>query len=160
MKISVSLVLIAVLASAGCASGGANASAGTATRLERSIGTGGPMDVRDKSLKVIRMHQFEILREEPAPNLYFESRWRDRAPFADEAAIGITKAQTRVMVRANQRGSSSIGDTYSVDLTVENRVQRSGSDVWDPTIATAMYNEYVKRIVQDLKTELEIGVRR
>ena len=145
---------------AACASAGQNAGVATATRLERSIGVGSPNDVRDRSLKVIRMHLYELLREEGPPNIYFETRWRDRAPFADEAAMGIAKAQTRVIVRATPRSSASIGDVYSVDLTIENRVQRTDNATWDPTVATPMYGEYVNRIVQDLKNELQIGVRR
>jgi hypothetical protein len=153
------IALAAVIA--GCSGAMQANTAATATRFERGLGMASARDVMDKTSKVIRQHQFEVFRSENPPNLYLETHWRTRAPFEDEEKLGVTSAQTRVIMRAQQRTTSSLADFYSVDLTIENRVQRmGGGDTWDSSLATPQYVEYANRITQDLKDELNIGVRR
>jgi hypothetical protein len=154
-----SILLLASVLAACSAATTANAP-GTATRFERGLGVASARDVMDKTVKVIRQHQFEVFRTENPPNLYLETHWRSRAPFDDEQMQGVTAAQTRVIMRAAPRGTSTLAEFYSVDLTIENKVQRGGSETWDATLATPQYIAYANRITQDLRDELNIGVRR
>jgi hypothetical protein len=155
------LFVMCLVAISGCSGAMQANNAATATRFERGLGMASARDVMDKTSKVIRQHQFEVFRSENPPNLYLETHWRTRAPFEDEERVGVVAAQTRVIMRAQQRGTSTLADFYSVDLTIENRVQRmGGGDTWDATLATPQYVAYANRITQDLKDELNIGVRR
>lgn len=128
-------------------------------RFERQVGTGSAQDLVSISTRVVRQHRFEIYKEEGAPRIYIETRWLDRHPFDDEQALGVTQAQTRLMLRGTSHGSTPLGALYRLDLTVENRVQLGAPDEWTESMATADYRKYADRITEDLKRELTVGVR-
>jgi hypothetical protein len=157
LSLSLARVCITCLAVAACATGGPQ---GNDARFERDIGTATLVDAYDRSMKVIRQHQFEIERESREGMLYVETRWRDRTPFPDEQALGIGAAQVRMLVRANQRSGTSLGELYNVNITIENRVQLRGTMDWTETVATREYRAYAQRIAEDLRRELDLGVRR
>lgn len=152
------LMLVAVLALTACSARG---SAANAARFERSAGIGTAPDIQMRVDKIFRLHQFEIEREAEPPTMYWETRWRNRAPFADEQALGVNVAQIRLIVRTAPRGSTSpAGQLYDVNLAIQTRVQTVAGSDWSEAIATPQYREYAQRIYDDLKRELEIGVRR
>lgn len=142
---------------AGCASSG---NGGADTRFERAVGTGSVTDVLERSMKVLRQHQFEIQQQMDAPNIYIETKWRARVPFDDEVVIGVRLAQTRAIVRAKPRGTGGMGETYAVDVTIENRVQRTEGSDWLTDVATPLYRKYADQITSDFRNELTIGVRK
>lgn len=146
-----------VLAAACATSQGAEANQ---ARFERTVGNATALDAYERSMKVIRQHQFQVERESREAGLYIESRWRSRVPFADEAALGINAAQIRVIVRGTPRSGTSQGELYSVSIAIENRVQAAGSMDWTEATATAEYRAYAQQITEDLRRELDLGVRR
>jgi hypothetical protein len=155
-------IATAALALAACASGGASSTADGVRQFERNVGTGSASDVVDRSLKVLRLHQFQIEQQEAPPNIYIQTRWRDRAPDDAEQMRGVTATQARVIVRANQRSSThpTGGAVYSVNVSVEGREQLQGSTSWQDATSSEQFAKWAERIVNDFKTELEIGVRR
>jgi len=153
---SIAAILVAGTIASGCASAGAGANS---TRFERDVGTGSATDVYNRSMKIIRQYFFELERETTESMIYLETRWRDRTPFADEQALGIERAQNRIIIRATPRSQMGMGEIYSVNLIVENRVQVRGSMDWTEATATADYRRYADQITEDLKRELNIGVR-
>jgi hypothetical protein len=148
--------LAAVLLLAACSARGTDANL---TRFDRSVGVGTATDIQDRVMKVLRLHQFVIEREQDPPNIYIETRWRNRRPFEDEQHLGITAAQIRAIVRTSSRSSTPQGQLFNVNLRIETRVQLPGSSDWSSEIATPQYQEYVEVIFEDLRRELEIGVR-
>jgi hypothetical protein len=142
---------------AACASA---ASPANDARFERNVGIATASDAYAGAMKVIRQYQFEIERETQETQLYIETRWRPRNPFPDEQALGIGAAQIRMMVRANPRSGTSLGELYNVNIAVESRVQVRGSTDWTETVATREYRAYAQQITEDLKRELDLGVRR
>jgi hypothetical protein len=152
-------LLAAALAASACASRGG--SPNNALHFARGIGSGSASDVITRAHRVLALHQFEIYQEEAPPSIYIETRWRTRQPFEDEAMLGIDAAQTRAIVRARPRNATSaMGEAYTVDLTVENRVRVKGTEDWVHTTVTPQAEAFGKRIAEDLRTELNIGVRR
>jgi hypothetical protein len=148
--------VLAVLLAAGCAArGGADN-----PRVDSNVGVATGPEAYDKSMKVIRQHQFVIERETIPPNLYIETRWRDRAPFPDEQALGIRAAQNRIIVRGTLRSTNNLGELFSVNMTIDNRVQLAGGVDWTEAAATPQYRQYALKITDDLKRELQVGVRK
>jgi len=156
-KARLAAVLLAGGLLAGCASSG---NGGVDTRFERAVGTGSAPDVLERSMKVLRQYQFEIQQQLEAPNIYIETKWRPRVPFDDEVMIGVRLAQTRAIVRAKPRGTGGMGETYAVEVTVENRVQRTEVSDWLTDVVTPMYRKYADQITSDFRNELTIGVRK
>lgn len=144
----------------GCSSGNPADSAATASRFERALGTGSPTDIIQRTDKVFSKYQFELHQRGELPNLYIETKWRNRAPFEDEEALGIVAAQTRAIVRGQRRIGGTNSEIYAAVLTVENRVQRERDGAWYDNVATKQYLAFANQITADLKYELEIGVRR
>ncbi len=140
---------------AGCASGGGG---GSDARVDRNLGSATLSDLMERSHRVIRLHQFEVEREEEEGMYYLETRWRDRTLFDDERALGIQAAQTRVVIRGNPRSPTAQGQFYSVNILVENRVSL-GSGEWRQEVLTDEFRGWANRIVEDLRRELDVGVR-
>lgn len=153
-----SALLLCVSMTAACATG-AGSAADTA-RFERDVGTGSAADVMEKTQKVLRQHQFEVRERTEPPNIFIETHWRDRAPFEDEAALGIRAAQSRIVVRARARGNTPLGELYAVNVAIETRVLPAGSTEWSPNTATEQYRRWADGITADFRRELNVGVRR
>lgn len=143
-----------------CASAGRAGTEADAARFEREVGTGSGPDVMASATKVIRQFQFEVREQTNPPNIYIETHWRDRTPFRDEQALGIEGAQTRLVVRARQRGTTPLGEVYGVNLAIENRVRTMGSESWSQASATREYRDWANRIADQFRRELNVGVRR
>jgi hypothetical protein len=159
MKVSRGLMLaflavVAVVAT-GCASGGGGSGE---VRLDRNVGSATLNDLRERANRVVRIHQFEIEREDDEGMYYLETRWRDRTLFDDERALGIQSAQSRVVVRGNPRSPTAQGQFYSVNIIVENRVSL-GIGEWREQVLTDEFRGWANRIIEDLRRELDVGVR-
>jgi hypothetical protein len=152
------MAILAVVLVAGCA--GSRGSASVA-HFARGIGVATGPEAVAKSHQVLSLHQFEIEREEELPSLYIETRWRNRTPFEDESALGVEAAQVRALVRGRSRSpTSSMGELYTVDMTIEQRVRVRGTAEWAHVTATDSARAFAARIVEDLRRELDVGVRR
>ena len=156
-RIAIVSLIVICAATVACSSRGVEANR---TRFSQDVGTATAIDAYERTMRVIRLHQFQIEREIQPPNLYIETRWRERAPFEDERGLGISQAQVRVIVRGTSRSATSKGELFSVNVAIENRVQLPFSTDWTEETASGQYRKYAQRIVDDLKRELEVGVRR
>lgn len=149
------VVSILLLAAAACASGGGSA------LYQREIGNASGLDAFDRAQLIISRHHYEVSEQDSIPFIRIETYWRPRQPFADEQALGITEAESRLLVIARVRGESEIGSIYNIRLTVDNRVRVAGAPDWNESINTPLFEDYADQIVQDFRTELtNIGVRR
>jgi hypothetical protein len=148
-------ILFAILGSIACASG----SGGPLFR--REIGTASAIDAVTLAEQVIARHGYEIHQSDPGPDMRILTYWRPRSPFADEAALGVTAAESRILVTARERAQTELGALYNVHMTVENRVRVAGSPDWNHSVNTDGFEDYADEIVENFRTELNnIGVRR
>jgi hypothetical protein len=139
-----------------CASGG-----GGSAVYRRDVGNASFVDAVDRSSLILTRHHYEVLSLDSIPFLRIETHWRPRPPFDDEVGMGVTQAETRVIVTARVRGETEMGSVYNVQLQVENRVRAGGVPDWNERTNTPMFRTYADEIVQDLRQEfLNIGVRR
>lgn len=131
------------------------------TRFQRNVGQASPTYARELAMRILTQYGFVVEREEPVPSIVIQTRWRPRAPFADEETLGIRGAENRMFVMARPRSATNNAQTYSVDVVIENRVQLLGSEAWTEASATPEYEKWANRIVEDFTRELNVGgVRR
>jgi hypothetical protein len=151
-------VLVGTMVGSACASAGPEANR---TRFQRNVGQATPAFARELAMRILTQYGFVVEREEPIPNIMIQTRWKPRAPFPDEEALGIRSAENRMLVTARPRTATNNAQIYSVDVVIENRVQLLGSDVWTEASATPEYEKWTNRIVTDFTRELNVGgVRR
>jgi hypothetical protein len=160
MRRGVSLVLIG----AGFGLGACSTTRGpeaNLVRFQRTVGQATPSTARELAMRIITQYGFVVEREQPIPNLVIHTRWRERAPFPDEEALGISHAQNRMVIMTRPRSSTNNQVTHSVDVSIENRVQLVGSEAWTDASATREYEKWASRIIEDFTRELNVGgVRR
>lgn len=150
------LALTALLLVAGCASTG---EAGPTQSWDLGLAT--PGDASQKSIEVFRNYRFEVEREEGPPNIYILTRWQQRNPLADEAALGADLAQTRFIIEARARRRNPQGeDLFIVRLRVENRLRLDGpSSDWVEHPLTSDFRAFASQVAGDLRASLEAGIR-
>lgn len=145
----------------GCA--GSSESRVTEERFTTTVGTATLSDLRDNFEKIVldRYHyEYEIQRE-TTTSLYYETRWKERSPFEDEAQRGIESVRTRVIVegRPRTRRGDEGGELYSVRFTGEMRVRYLTSDEWIASPISREARNFFRSITRDLDVELRSGFR-
>jgi hypothetical protein len=141
---------------AGCATAG-----GAGPTQSWDLGLATPGDASQKSTEVLRNYRFEVEREEGPPNIYILTRWQQRPPFEDEAALGADLAQTRFIVEARARRRNPQGeDLFTVRLRVENRLRLDGpmSD-WVERPLTEEFRSFATQVAGDIRASLQSGIR-
>jgi len=118
-------------------------------------------DAMDKPVRVLRNHLYDMERQDGPPNIYLLTRWHQRRPLADEAALGAELAHTRFIVegRPRQRNPETGDDLYTVRVRVENQLQMQGETDWVRVEPTADFRAYAAHIADLIREELEMGVR-
>jgi hypothetical protein len=155
-KLTVAVALIMLAAACGGQRG-----TSSVAHFGRGLGLATAPETIEKTHRVLGLHQFDIEQDEGPPSIYIETRWKDRTPFADEQALGIDAAQIRAMVRARPRSTTStLGEVYTVDMTIEQRVRLMGSMEWVHHTITAEARAHAAEIAEMLRRELDVGVRR
>ncbi|MGH7467183.1 MAG: hypothetical protein ACRENP_04275 [Longimicrobiales bacterium] len=151
------VAILTVAAFAACASGGGRGSA----VYQREIGNASATDAVSRALLILSRNHFEVYQQEAAPFIRIETHWRTRRPFTDEVALGITNAESRVIVTARVRGETDVGSVYSVRMAVENRVKVGENMEWNDRTNTPMFRKFAEEMTGQFRTELiNIGVRR
>jgi len=150
-------VIPVLVLGAGCASGGGG---GSSALFQRNVGNASRPDALDRSLRIVHQFQYEILRQDDGTDIRIETHWKPRVPFDDEIVLGITAAETRLIITANLRNDLKATASYDVNLTIENRVRTGGDENWTMNTVTGMFREYADQVTSDFKRELTIGVRR
>lgn len=151
------LLLCAALFPVACASG---SRADTAV-YRRDVGNASASDTWDFALKTIRRHQYDIHSQDSVPEIRIETHWKSRKPFADELSLGVTAAESRVIITARPRGQSEMGAIYNINIAVDNRIRVAGGTDWNESTNTALFQQYADEITNDFKREIQnLGVRR
>jgi len=154
MRWSVFLVVAAVTSA--CASGG-----GGSAVYRREIGNASLNDVLSRSRLILNRYQYEVLEQDSLPFVRIETHWRERRPFEDETAMGITEAETRLIISARARAQTDLGGTYNIRLTMENRVRLMDAPEWNEKTNTTMFQRYADEVTAEFRKEIsDIGVRR
>jgi len=149
-------LLLVLISIAGCAS----ANGGTAL-YRRDIGTASGPDAVTLAEQVINRRGYEVEHVETTPEIRMLTKWKQRRPLADEQALGITAAESRIIVVGRQRGQTEMGSFYSINMTIENRVRVAGSPDWNEALNTEMFRAYADEISEDYRQLItNIGVRR
>jgi hypothetical protein len=155
------LLSLVLLSTAACATG-----QGGSALYRREIGMASAPDAITLAEQVIHRHGFQIDHAEEAPEIRILTHWRNRLPFEDEVALGVTGAESRILVVGRVRHTTDLGTYYVVHLTMENRLQTDpfqggGEAAWSDTINTDMFTAYADEIADDYKLLVSnIGVRR
>ena len=149
------------LASFGCASAASRGVATAAARFQRDLGTATLRDVERQVPRVLNRHQYEIERSDESPSLLtIETRWNPRYPFPDELERGVVQARTRLTLTARARArTGGAADIRVVELLAENMVQIGDSATWQAEFMTPMFAQYLDGIAEELRTELQTGIR-
>jgi hypothetical protein len=149
------LLLLLLVILPACASTGGSA----VYRME--VGGGTESNAREVVERVMAFNQYELDRVEESPNFRMESRWRLRPPLADERALGITEAESRVILVGRLRAPSELGEQFAFTIIVENRTRAGAGEPWVPTRNTDMFVQYARGIAEQVEQEFRtIGVRR
>lgn len=159
-----SLLLTVSLFAGACASAGDPA-------FRQTIGNASTTDAYESSIKIIERFHYEVLQDDTdSRNLRIETHWSSRPPFEDEAALGITRAESRLIVEGRARGHRSAGGVegaeapsphFAVRIAVDNRVQTADNPDWTETVSTPMFRAYAESIAEEFANELnKSGVRR
>ncbi len=153
---------LALLSLPGCASSHARES--PPAEVTADVGVGTAADIDRKAREVLARYRFQVVRVQPPPDVYYETEWLRRDPFDDERSAGAEAAQSRVIVRARQRGlgisSTSIANTFAIDVTVENMVRAAGGADFRPAPLTPAFRAFAKKLTDELELELRSGLRR
>jgi hypothetical protein len=148
------LFVLLIVLSTGCAGSGSGKSGTGGKSYSAQIG----ITYQDEFWAVTRRvvldkYQYQVTREEESPRqLYFETAWKERSVFADEVKMGITAAQTRIIVRANAR---HIGQ-YKLQFNAENEYQYAASGEWRSGPMSKELKHYLSEIAGRLKHEFRL----
>ena len=152
------LIAAAVLVYSACA--GAQLSQ---SDIERTIGRATERDIVALVPETLQRHGYVIYNNRRTSDmLYFETNWRSRAPFEDEAAQGAYAARTRIIIRA-RRSSDML---FTLRLEAQNQVNGvpyasdSAGSGWSTIPATDLYREYVRELSSEIQLQVDAGQRR
>lgn len=154
-------VLVIILFLIGCT--GSSESRVTEGRYTTAVGTATFSGLRNNFEKIVldRYHyEYEIQRE-TTTSLYYETRWKERAPFDDELQRGIEAVRMRIIVegRPRTRRGDEGGELYAVRFTGEILVNYIASDQWISSPMSREARNYFRAITRDLDVELRTGFR-
>ena len=156
----VAMVTVVGVFGAGCASGGVSGYAETLWRED--LGRITQATLEDGLDKMIRKHALQLDRNQPSGrDLYYELGWRTRDIFAQEEAIGVTKARNRIVIRGRMIEASLDGSgVYRFTWELENEVATVDTPEWHPNAIPEEVVEQYRPIYSDLTLEVRSGVRR
>lgn len=131
----------------------------TQAGYQRELGVATEHDIRNSLLGVMKRTGFDIVRYNGPPQIYAESQYRSRYPFADEQEMGITAARNRIILTARRVPQRThMGDLYDVEIDIQNEVQ-VGSGAWTSQVRTQEFLNYAKKLADDLEHEVRSAVR-
>ena len=150
------LLILAVAGVAACASG-----RGGSALYRKDIGTASLRDAVSLGLRIAQQFHYEIFQIDTVTEIRILTHWKTRRPFADELALGVTSAETRMLIVGRQRGHTDMGSIYNVNVTLENRVQVAGSEDWNESLNTEMFRRHADEITGEYRKLITaIGVRK
>ena len=145
----------------GCASAGGGSARLASGYFQQDVGNATARDVERRTPRILERYHYVIVRHETSERrTYIETDWRQRTPFEDEEARGISSVQSRIIIRARQRGGA-VGSTALMVVTfrMENLALDEDSGQWRQAVVTDMFRAYAKEIADRLKDEFTSGIR-
>jgi hypothetical protein len=148
------LIVLLVVLSTGCAGSGSGKSDTGGKSYSAQIGITYRAEFFGVTEHILlNKYQYQVGRQEEDPRqLYFETAWKERSVFADEVEMGITAAQTRIILRANAR---HIGQ-YKIQFYAENEYQYAASGEWRSGPMSKELKHYLSEIAGRLKHEFRL----
>ncbi|MCH8486690.1 MAG: hypothetical protein LAT75_07475 [Candidatus Cyclonatronum sp.] len=142
-----------------------NACAGSGQSGEReyvyrsNIGNATELDMQRVIPRYISRINFIMYRDNiTLEGTYFETEWRERAPFDDEIALGATQAQNMIVV-SSRAPTGQVTSAHRAQIEIYNQLFIEEQGGWVRHISTAQAEEYFRDIARNLSQELESGVR-
>lgn len=152
------LTVLTVLLLSGCMGARLNQS-----NVERRIGHATSQDIIDTVPKILGGNGYTLFNTRRTDDtIYFETTWRNRVPFDDEAERGAEAARTRIILRA-RRSSATL---FTVRLEAQNEVSGISDGAgppgtgWSTIPATDDYKAYILELSTLIKLEVDAGSRR
>ena len=127
--------------------------------VQNRIGRATARDIVVLVTETLQRHGYIIYNNRRSVDvLYFETNWKSRAPFEDEAAQGADGARTRIIIRA-RRASDMF---FTLRLEAQNQVSGIpyATSRWSTIPATDLYKEYVGELSSEIRLLVEAGRRR
>ncbi|MDP2955090.1 MAG: hypothetical protein Q8N53_01600 [Longimicrobiales bacterium] len=139
------------------------ASLATQGRTEQVIGRASYYSIMTEIPEVLGNVGYTVYdKRETSSALYIETSWQERAPFEDEAAVGVEYARTRFIARA-QKTTPQI---FTLRLQAENQVRGRSDESWHQSVGdwstsppTEMYEAYMLDIFTEIKLRVAAGLR-
>ena len=139
------------------------ASLATQGRTEQVIGRASYYSIMTEIPEVLGSLGYTVYdKQETSTALYIETSWQERAPFEDEAAMGVDYARTRFIVRARKANPQ----VFTLRLQAENQVQGRSNASWHESVgawstspATEMYEAYMLDVFTEIKLRVDAGLR-
>ena len=156
------LAALAVLAAAGCASGGGGSSAledlwredlGRMTKATLDAGLG----------KITQKYTLRVDRNEQRPReFYYELAWMPRDVVAEEELLGVTNARNRIVLRGQllEGGFGAGSESYRVTWELYNEITSATQTAWHPGKIPEVVVEEFRPIFSDLSMEVRTGMWR
>lgn len=130
--------------------------------LERSAGHASGPDIVTKIPQTLRRRSYTIHdSRRTGRTIYFETNWKSRQPFEDEADSGADLARTRIIVRARQ----SAGKLFALSIEAQNEVRGVpdagdwAGESWSTIPATEMFRGYARELIEEIRLEVDAGLR-
>ena len=127
--------------------------------VQNRIGRATERDIVVLVTETLQRHGYIIYNNRRSVDvLYFETNWKSRAPFEDEAAQGADGARTRIIIRA-RRASDMF---FTLRLEAQNQVSGIpfAASRWSTIPATDLYKEYVGELSSEIRLLVDAGSRR
>ena len=150
------LFLMLLIVIGACASG-----RGGSALYRRDVGTASGLDALSIGRQIMDRYAYEIETLDTIPDIRVVTHWKQRRPFQDEAELGITAAESRMIISGRHRGQTEMGSFYAVTVTLENRVRVPSSPDWNESTNTPMFRAHADEITNEYRRLItNIGVRR
>jgi hypothetical protein len=152
------LLALAALMATACASGGAGSAATMRETLGRVLG-----GTLEEAREVI-WQRYNIIPERTeydATQIFVQSIWLLREAEPSEVELGAVQARNRVTIqgRSIERTMDGTDQVYRVNFEVSNQIQNQEGS-WVPAPMPAATREFFERVHNDMRLEVNTGVRR
>lgn len=153
--------LVAVLALAGCASGGGTTLSDSYWRVDMGRTTRAALHAALD--KVFTKHAVVVRREQSVPGdrqLRFETEWVRRQVLATEEGAGVTGARNRIVLVASQLEMQWNGaSVYRLRWQVENEVATATVPEWHAAPFPDEVEDTYRPVFSDLELEIRTAAR-
>ncbi|MEE9161410.1 MAG: hypothetical protein V3U35_00430 [Candidatus Neomarinimicrobiota bacterium] len=141
--------LLLITLGACAAPGGGNGSSAYRD-LRINLGQVSTSTIENRTYWVIQRHAYTLDRQELSPSrVYLETAWLVRQPFADERALGVLGAETRLIIEAGPLR----GLRRTVWLVAENMVHMQVEGGMQRLANTSQFRQYIEALARDLRDE-------